>query len=407
MTAKIRTTHVGSLPRTKELLEANRRRLASEIDAAEFDGILQESVNSVVQRQLDLGIDIVNEGEYGHAMLDTVDYGSWWTYSFSRLGGLRPTDPAEPDAKGKIVRYTPGNVELTTFDDRRDRAIFADAYADPKSGIESGPKGGLYLPTIEQPLSYVGQDALAADLRHLGSALESTGAAASGVEGFVAAVSPGSAARIRNLYYPTYAELLDATAEVMSHEYKAIADAGYVVQLDAPDLAEAFDQINPEPSYEDFRTYVRQNVDAINKSIEGIDPKLVRLHICWGSWHGPHSTDVPFEEIVDEILQANVGGFTFEAANARHAAEWRVWKNRQLPEGTVIIPGVVSHSTNLIEDPRLVADRIIQFAELVGPDNVIASTDCGLGGRIHEQLAWAKLESLVKGAEIATQELYS
>ncbi|QPK78485.1 cobalamin-independent methionine synthase II family protein [Corynebacterium lizhenjunii] len=402
MANKIRTTHVGSLPRTKELLEANQQRLAGEIDTERFHEVLQDSVNKVVQRQVDLGIDIVNEGEYGHAMLDSIDFGSWWTYSFSRLGGLRPTDPQEPDAAGKIVRYTPGNVELTAFFDRRDQHAFAEAYADPTSGVWVGKKP-LLLPTIESELSYIGEAALAADLQHLRTGLNAAGTQA---EGFVAAVSPGSAARIRNLYYPNYDELLAATAQVMSHEYKAIADAGFTVQLDAPDLAEAFDQINPEPSYEDFRSYVRKNVEAINASIEGIDPSQVRLHICWGSWHGPHSTDVPFEEIVDEILQAKVGGFTFEAANVRHAAEWRVWKDRKLPEGTVIIPGVVSHSTNLIEDPRLVADRIIQFAELVGPDNVIASTDCGLGGRIHEQLAWAKLESLVKGAEIASAELY-
>lgn len=402
MTATIRTTHVGSLPRPQELLEANRRRRAGEISDAEFEGVLQEAVNGVVKRQVDLGFDVVNDGEYGHAMLDTVDYGSWWTYSFSRLGGLRPTDPSEPNADGKIVRYTPGNVELTTFADRRDRAIFKEAYDDPKSGIWVRGDGKPLLPTIEQPLTYVGQEAVANDLKFLTVGINNAGA---NVEGFVAAVSPGSAARIRNLYYPSYAELLDATAQAMSYEYKAITDAGFVLQLDAPDLAEAFDQINPEPSYEDFRSYVRQNVEAINKSIAGIDPKQVRLHICWGSWHGPHSTDVPFEEIIDEILQANVGGFTFEAANVRHGAEWRVWKNRQLPKGTVIIPGVVSHSTNLIEDPRLVADRIIKFAELVGPENVIASTDCGLGGRIHEQLAWAKLESLVKGAEIASREL--
>ncbi|HJG43542.1 cobalamin-independent methionine synthase II family protein [Corynebacterium phoceense] len=402
MTQKIRTTHVGSLPRTAALHGANQRRLAGDISNEEFDQILQQADNEVVQRQVDLGIDIVNEGEYGHLAHDTIDYGAWWTYSFSRLGGLRPTREDEPDAFGKIVRHKPGSIELTTFPDRRDRAVFAEAYEDPKSGIEGGGKKFL-LPTIDGPLSYVGQEALAADVKHLGAAIASTG---KDVEGFIAAVSPGSAARIRNLYYPSYDELLAATAEVMSHEYRAIADAGYTVQIDAPDLAEAFDQVNPEPSYEDFRGYVRKNIDAINAAIKGIDKSKVRLHICWGSWHGPHSTDIPFEEIVDEILRAEVGGFTFEAANVRHGAEWRVWQNRKLPEGTVIIPGVVSHSTNLIEDPRLVADRIHTFAELVGPENVIASTDCGLGGRIHEQIAWAKLESLVKGAEIASQEIF-
>lgn len=227
-----------------------------------------------------------------------------------------------------------------------------------------------------------------------------------GTPGFIAALSPGSAARLTNRYYDDEHELLADVGRAMRTEYQAITDAGLTVQFDAPDLAEAWDQINPEPSVEDFRGFIRERIDVLNDSISGLPKEQTRLHICWGSWHGPHVTDVPFADIVEEILRAEVGGFSFEAASPRHAHEWRVWQDHALPEGTVIYPGVVSHSTNAVEHPRLVADRIIQFAEVVGPENVIASTDCGLGGRLHPQIAWAKLQSLVEGAEIATRELF-
>ena len=219
------------------------------------------------------------------------------------------------------------------------------------------------------------------------------------------ALSPGAAARLGNRYYDSDHEVIAACGEALSHEYRAIVDAGFTVQFDAPDLAEAWDQINPEPSVEDFQKFIRERIDVLNDAISGLPREKTRLHICWGSWHGPHVTDVPFADIIDEILRAKVGGFSFEASSPRHAHEWRVWQDHQLPDNAVIYPGVVSHSTNAIEHPRLVADRIVKFAELVGPERVVASSDCGLGGRLHEQLAWAKLESLVEGAEIAAREL--
>ncbi|HAT6526797.1 TPA: epoxyalkane--coenzyme M transferase, partial [Corynebacterium striatum] len=183
-------------------------------------------------------------------------------------------------------------------------------------------------------------------------------------------------------------------------------DAGLTVQFDAPDLAEAWDSVVPEPTVKDFQAFLHERIEILNESIKDIPREQTRLHICWGSWHGPHVTDIPFGDIIEEILQAKVGGFSFEGASPRHAHEWRAWQDHKLPEGTVIYPGVVSHSTNAVEHPQLVADRIIKFAELVGPENVVASTDCGLGGRLHYQIAWAKLQSLVDGAEIATKELF-
>ncbi|QNQ90540.1 epoxyalkane--coenzyme M transferase [Corynebacterium poyangense] len=397
---KIRTTHVGSLPRTPELLEANLRRSAGEIGDEEFFEILQNSVDEVVKRQVDLGIDIINEGEYGHVTSGKVDYGAWWNYVFTRLGGLTMTDE-DRWANQSVVRSTPGNIKLTSFSDRRDRERFREAYEDPTSGIFSG-RAQVGNPKFTGEITYVGHDQVAADLQLLRHAMTKYNVH----DAFVAAISPGSAARLTDEYYGDDTAVVKACASAMHHEYKAITDAGFTVQLDAPDLAEAWDQINPEPSIEDYRAWIRIRIDAINDALEGLSKERTRLHICWGSWHGPHSTDVPFEDIIDEILRCNVGGYSFEGASPRHAHEWRVWQNHELPKDTVIYPGVVSHAMNAIEHPRLVADRIIQFAELVGPERVIASSDCGLGGRLHHQIAWAKLESLVEGARLATKELF-
>ncbi|MCQ9336406.1 cobalamin-independent methionine synthase II family protein [Corynebacterium phoceense] len=400
MSQKIRTTHVGSLPRTPELLEANLKRSADELTDDEFFAILERAVDEVVQRQVDLGIDIINEGEYGHITSGAVDYGAWWNYSFSRLGGLTMTDKDRWEANA-IQRSEPGNIKLTSFVDRRDRAIFSEAYNDPESGIFTGRKK-VANPEFTGPITYIGQKEVDADVKLLKDAMGKAGASA----GFVAALSPGSAARLGNKYYKTDLEVVQACGEALSHEYRAITDAGLTVQFDAPDLAEAWDQINPEPSVKDFQGFVRDRIAVLNDAIKDLPREQTRLHICWGSWHGPHVTDIPFADIIDEILEAKVGGFSFEGASPRHAHEWRVWQDHQLPEGTLIYPGVISHSTNAVEHPRLVADRIIQFAEVVGPENVVASTDCGLGGRLHRQIAWAKLESLVEGAQIATEELF-
>jgi len=194
-----------------------------------------------------------------------------------------------------------------------------------------------------------------------------------------------------------------ACADVLREEYKRITDAGLTVQIDAPDIAEGWDQMNPEPSVEDYRAFSRVRIDALNHALEGIDPSLVRFHVCWGSWHGPHTTDIPFKDIVDLALLVNANGLTFEAANARHAHEWTIWRDIELPEGKYLIPGVVSHSTNVVEHPELVAQRIRQFADIVGDERVVASTDCGLGGRIYPSIAWAKLEALAEGARLASK----
>ena len=401
MTKKILTTHVGSLPRTPELLKANEQRFKEEISDETFNEIIAESVDKVVAKQAAIGIDQVNDGEYGHITSGAVDFGAWWNYSFYRLNGLEMTDE-DRWAKQDKVRSTPGNIQLTSFSDRRDREKFREAYEDPDSGV-LGRRNPVANPVFAGPVSYSGQDQVVRDVRLLTQSMDKYGCK----QGFMAAISPGAAARLEDRYYHDEKALLNDLADAMREEYTTITDAGLIVQIDAPDLAEAWDQINPEPTLEDFQDWLQLRVDAANRSIEGIDPELVRLHICWGSWHGPHTTDIPFEHIVDQCLQIKAGSFSFEASSPRHAHEWKVWqKPGRLGKGQQIVPGLISHSTNAVEHPELIADRIVRFAELVGPENVIASTDCGLGGRLHEQIAWAKLEALVEGADIASKRLF-
>ncbi|WP_394281028.1 cobalamin-independent methionine synthase II family protein [Corynebacterium sp.] len=401
--SRILTTHVGSLPRTKELLEANAKRAQGAIAHDEYLRILQESANQVVAKQLELGIDIVNEGEYGHAVKEEINYGPWWNYIFPRLTGLENIDRERLDAA--IAKQPTDKVVLSEFMERRDFQKFADVYATTSAGesTHNEETGSDKFPAITGEIIYVGQEEVARDVALLRNALQANN---STNRGFMAAVSPGSAVRLTNEYYDDQDAAVLAAAPAMREEYKAITDAGFSVQIDAPDLAESWDQINPEPSLQGYQDFLKIRVDAINKAIEGLPKEQTVLHVCWGSWHGPHSTDIPFADIIDVLMEAKVGAMSFESAGPSHAHEWRVWENRQLPEGYKLYPGVISHNVNAIENPRLVADRIRTFADLVGPENVVASADCGLGGRIHRDLAWAKLDALVKGAEIASKELF-
>ena len=192
----------------------------------------------------------------------------------------------------------------------------------------------------------------------------------------------------------------------MREEYKAIIDAGLILQLDDPSIAENWDMINPEPAVEDYKKFSMVRVEALNHAIKGLAEDRIRFHLCWGSWHGPHTTDIPMRDIVDVMLAINCQAYSFEAGNVRHEHEWTVWRDVELPDGKLILPGVVSHATNVVEHPELVAQRILRFAQLVGRERVIASTDCGLGGRVHPLVAWAKLESLTQGAELASTALW-
>lgn len=395
----IQTTHAGSLPRTPEILAANEAR-AQGRDSGELEQLLATAVVDVVARQKAAGIEIANDGEYGHTMTGPVDYGAWWNYVFARLGGLEQTD-FDRWADRTQHRSSPGHIVLTSFYDRRDRARFREAYEEPTSGILAHRRAATQ-PKVAGPLTYIGHDDVRRDAANLTNALRENGMST----GFIASLSPGSCARITNEYYRTEEELLFACADAMREEYMAILDAGLNVQLDDPSLAESWDQINPEPALEDYRAYIAKRIEATNHALRGLPKERIRMHVCWGSWHGPHTTDIPFADIVDEVLKANVGTFVFEAGNVRHEHEWRIWETTKLPEGARIAPGVVSHATNVVEHPDLVADRIERFARLVGRENVIATTDCGLGGRVHPQIAWAKLEALGEGARRATARLW-
>jgi 5-methyltetrahydropteroyltriglutamate--homocysteine methyltransferase len=282
--------------------------------------------------------------------------------------------------------------------------MFAAAYADPESGVSTNRGGpGMKLPVCVDRIVYTGHEAIAADIANFKAGLAAAGIS----EGFMTSIAPGSASRIGNEYYKTEEELIFACADAMREEYKAILDAGLILQLDDPSIAENWDMVNPEPSVEAYRKFSMVRVEALNHALEGLPRERIRFHLCWGSWHGPHVTDIPMRDIVDVMLAIDVEAYSFEAANVRHEHEWRVWRDVALPDGKILIPGIVSHATNVVEHPELVADRIVRFANLVGRDNVIASTDCGLGGRVHPDIAWAKLKTLAQGAELATKQLWS
>ena len=400
-TDRILTTHAGSLPRPETLIESNRARLTGEsVDEAAFRIRLEDAVHDVVGRQVATRLHIPNDGEYGHSMGSKVDYAAWWTYVFERLGG---TELADVDLMTMPpVRSEPGKIHLTSFGDRRDRQLFREAYEDPRSGVMMG-RPTAQFPVVTAPLTYVGHDAVQRDIANMKAAMSAAGVR----EGFLNSVAPGSCARFADAYYGDEEAFLGACAAAMREEYTAIVDAGLILQLDDPCIAENWDQISPEPSVADYQRYTMLRVEALNEAIRGLPADRIRFHLCWGSWHGPHVTDIPMRDIVDVMLKINAGAYMFEAGNVRHEHEWRVWRDVELPEGKIIMPGVVSHATNVVEHPEVVADRIVRYAEGVGRENVVATTDCGLGGRVHPQIAWAKLESLVAGAELATKHLWS
>ncbi|MGP0089598.1 MAG: cobalamin-independent methionine synthase II family protein [Xanthobacteraceae bacterium] len=396
----ILTTQAGSLPRPDDLIEANRAREAGETaDEQRFQEQLRSAVVDVVRRQQNIGIDVPGDGEFGKAMGHQVNYRAWWSYSFNRLSGLDLGGPGMYEAPPK--RHRPGEVVLTSFADRRDRTKFLAVYTDPEGGVYTGPRATAW-PVCVGPVFYKGKEAIQADIAHFKAALETCGVE----EGFMTSVAPGSASRLANAYYKTDEEFLFACADAMREEYKAIIDAGLVLQLDDPSIAENWDMINPEPSVEDYKRFSMVRVEALNHAIKGLPESRIRFHLCWGSWHGPHTTDIPLRDIVDVMLAVNCQAYSFEAGNVRHEHEWTVWQDVKLPDGKLILPGVVSHATNVVEHPELVAQRILRFANIVGRERVIASTDCGLGGRIHPLVAWAKLEALAEGAALASRELW-
>jgi len=212
--------------------------------------------------------------------------------------------------------------------------------------------------------------------------------------------------RGQNAYYSSEEAFLEGIADALAVEYRAIVDAGFILQLDDPGLPDTWDMLDPHPSLQEYQRYAMLRVEALNRALKGIPEERVRYHMCWGSWHGPHTTDLPLRDIVDVMLRVNAQAYSVEAGNVRHEHEYKVWSDVKLPEGKILIPGVVSHATNVVEHPELVADRLSAYANIVGRENVIGGTDCGLGGRVHPQLAWAKLNALAEGAKLASKALW-
>jgi 5-methyltetrahydropteroyltriglutamate--homocysteine methyltransferase len=385
---RILTTHVGSLPRPDDLLALNSAIYNErEYDRDAYQRSMTEAVAAIARKQAEIGIDVVNDGEFGKASRGATDYGPWVSYAWRRLSGW---EFGAPGVMPSLAR-------------RRDWQRFAGFYAElnQPSLTSSNPSSGRPQ-VFTGPVVYHGQEALRRDIANLKAAL----ARARVEDGFMTSVAPGSFGRGQNKYYGSDEEFLYALADALKTEYQAIVDAGLVLQLDDPGLSDGWDSLNPALSVEEYQKYAALRIEAVNHALEGIPEDRVRYHICWGSWHGPHTTDIPLRDIVHLLLSVHAGAYSIEAANARHEHEWRVWQDVKLPEGKILIPGVVSHATNVVEHPELVAERIVRFARLIGRENVIASTDCGLGGRVHPEVAWAKLEALVEGAQLATAELW-
>ena len=377
---RILTTHVGSLvrpPRLVQYIEAMENGLA--VDGAAFDALLRASVSEVVKRQRQAGIDIVSDGEYGK-------FRSWSFYIIDRLGGIEERDVAAPVGGG------------------RDRGLFPEFYAEyfPTQRL---PKRGTAVAV--GPIAYQGHAALKHDIEVFKAAL-----AGVDVEGFLPVVAPASAVPLfKNEYYKSEEEALFALATALREEYAAIVDAGLYVQVDDAFLPYVYDLAFAGKDLSEYRAWASLRVDALNHALEGLPQEKVRYHICWGSFNTPHVSDVPLKDIVDLVLRVKAGAYCIEMGNPRHEHEWRVWESVKLPEGRKLVPGVISHSTNVVEHPELVADRLVRIAKLVGRENVMAGTDCGFAQaphlrRVHPSIMWAKLEALAEGARIASRELW-
>ncbi len=391
---RILTTHVGSLIRPKaiqDVLAAKQNGVA--VDEAYHRKVLTESVADIARRQADTGIDVISDGEFGKSI-------SWSQYVLERLDGFerRPvaSGGADPFARGlDRVRFPEFYAEL----DAHDRA----------QGRFDGGGGQRYESVCVAPIAYTGQDALRRDIDNFKAALAGVDVA----EGFLPVAAPASVIPDRrNEHYESDEALVFAIADAMRVEYKTISDAGLLVQVDDARAAVTYDRMVPPATMRDFREWLGLHMEALNRALEGIPPERVRYHVCWGSWPGPHTSDVPIREIVDLILSVNAGAYVLEMANPRHEHEWAVWKDVKLPDGKVLIPGVISHATNVVEHPELVAERIVRLAELVGRENVIGSTDCGFAQgpfhrRVHPTVQWAKLGALVEGARLASERLWS
>jgi 5-methyltetrahydropteroyltriglutamate--homocysteine methyltransferase len=381
-TNRILTTHAGRLDGSPEYRQMVMGAMSGKsLDADIVDGTIRTAMVDVLCRQTDAGIDIISDGELGKRGFGGIGY-----YG-KRLSGL------------STRKLKPGEPAFMTLE-TGERLEFADFYKEMP----------FFPPTDERavvsgPIAYTGQEEIKKDLESFRNALAESGAKPE--ETFMCVLSPGWLEHFfLNEYYSNDEEYLFALADAIKSEYKAVTDAGFILQIDDPALPDTFDMIVPNPSIAEYRKFAEVRVEALNQALRGLPEDRVRYHICWGSWHGPHTHDLPLEHLVDLMLKITAGAYSLEAANSRHEHEWKIWRDVKLPEGKILIPGVVTHHTNVVEHPELVADRIIRYAGLVGRENVIAGTDCGMGYRVHPQIAWAKLKVLAEGARLASRQLW-
>ncbi len=385
-TSRILTTHVGSLIRPPALQDFLRAKQGGKpYDEKAYRECLTDSVAEVVQQQAQAGIDVISDGEFGKSI-------SWAQYALTRLSGFE--------------RRPIKNEAANPFKRGADRTRFAEFYAelDAKEGVATTSEA-----ICVGPIEYTGQGELQRDIDNFKAALKNVKIE----EAFLPVAAPASVIPDRkNEYYKSDEELQTAIAAAMRTEYKTIIDAGFLLQLDDARSAVTYDRMVPPASFADYKRWLEKQIDIMNHAIEGLPADRIRYHICWGSWPGPHTSDVPLKDIVDVVLKAKVGAFVIEGANPRHEHEWQVWKNAKLGPGQILIPGVISHATNVVEHPELVAERIVRLAKIVGRENVIAGTDCGFAQgpfyrRVHPSIQWAKLQALAEGARIASKELWS
>ncbi|HTT47780.1 MAG TPA: cobalamin-independent methionine synthase II family protein [Pseudolabrys sp.] len=385
-TSRILTTHVGSLIRPPALQDFLRAKQAGKpYDTQAYEKCLSESVAGIVHEQARAGIDVISDGEFGKSI-------SWSQYALERLSGF----------ERRPIRHDDANP----FKRGADREHFPEFYAelDAREGVATTTEA-----ICVGPITYTGHAELQRDIDNFKAALKGV----SVEEAFLPVAAPASVIPDRkNEFYKSDEELQAAIATAMRTEYKMIIDAGFLLQLDDARNAVTYDRMVPPASFADYRRWLGAQVEIINRAIDGLPADRIRYHVCWGSWPGPHVSDVPLKDIVDLILKVKVGAYVIEGANPRHEHEWKVWLDAKLAPGQVLIPGVISHATNLVEHPELVAERIVRIAKLVGRENVIAGTDCGFAQgpfhrRVHPSIMWAKLQALAEGARLASRELWS
>jgi 5-methyltetrahydropteroyltriglutamate--homocysteine methyltransferase len=393
-TNRILTTHAGTLPQPRELEEAASRK---EADETRYISALSRSVADVVARQVEVGIDVPDDGEYGKT--------GWTAYVSDRLSGYEQK-PAPPGPglmqRSQDRRDFPGYYEEAT---RAGTLWYRPFDAGRPLGATGGAggQGGLQW-VATSPLIYKGQKLLQRDIDNFKAALQGKTV----LDAFMPVAAPASIEPSRrNEYYSSEEAYVYALAEAMSIEYKMIVDAGFLVQLDDAFIPALWDRMLPNINVEQYRKFCELRIEAMNHALRDVPQDHIRYHICWGSWHAPHVSDIPLAELLPIILKVKAQAFVFEAGNVRHEHEYHVWESIRLEEGTILIPGVISHATNVVEHPELVAERLMRYANMVGRENVMGGSDCGLGGRVHPEIAWAKLAALVEGARLATHRLWA